>query len=144
MTYAYIYIYRFTDNYGYILVDRETKLAAVIDPGEPQPIIDTLANLLCTLSQVLCTHKHADHSGGNIAMKTKFPSIEVIATQYEQIPGVTKPVAEGDHFKLGNLDINVIYTPCHTRGHVIFIVSGSLGKSILFTGDTLFVGGKLI
>lgn len=116
-------------------------MAAVVDPGEPQPIIDTLATLPCTLSHVLCTHKHADHSGGNEAIKAKFPVVEIVATQYEPIPGVTKPVGEGDQFKLGNLNVNVIYTPCHTRGHIIFIVSGASGKSIIFSGDTLFVGG---
>ena len=131
----------FTDNYGYIVVDRETKLAAVVDPGEPQPIIDALSTLSCSLSHVLCTHKHADHAGGNEMIKATFPNIEVIATKYEPIPSVTKPVGEGDHFRLGSLDINVIYTPCHTRGHVIFIVSGPSGKPIIFTGDTLFVGG---
>jgi hydroxyacylglutathione hydrolase len=112
-----------------------------VDPGESKPIINALSTLPCTLSLVLCTHKHADHAGGNEAIKAAFPNIEVMATQYEPIPGITKPVAEGVHFRLGNLDINVIYTPCHTRGHVIFIISGSSGIPIIFSGDTLFVGG---
>jgi hydroxyacylglutathione hydrolase len=42
---------------------------------------------------VLCTHKHADHSGGNVVFKQRFPELEVIGTKYEPIAGLTKPVA---------------------------------------------------
>ena len=124
-----------------MLVDRETKLAAVVDPGEPQAIINKLPSIPCQLSQLLCTHKHSDHAGGNEMLKSHYPNMEVIATKYEPIPSVDKLVGEGDRFKLGSLNIDVIYTPCHTKGHIIYIVSGSSGKNIMFTGDTLFVGG---
>ena len=53
----------FTDNYGYILVDRETKYAGVIDPGSPEPVIKALQKDLfdVTPKMVLCTHKHGSH-----------------------------------------------------------------------------------
>jgi hydroxyacylglutathione hydrolase len=83
---------------------------------------------------VLCTHKHADHSGGNELFKKSFQDIEIISTKYEETPAFTKLVGEGDSFKLGNLNIDVIHTPCHTQGHIIFIVTGSSGTPIIFSG----------
>jgi hydroxyacylglutathione hydrolase len=93
---------------------------------------------------ILVTHKHADHAGGNIEIRNEYPSIDVIATSYEEVPGMTSPVKHGDSIFLGSLAIRVIHSPCHTRGHVLYYVTGndqSDGPPILFSGDTLFVGG---
>ena len=35
----------------------------------------------------------------------------------------------------------MMYTPCHTRGHVVYVITGPSGSPILCSGDTLFVGG---
>lgn len=50
-------------------------------------------------------------------------------------------MGEGDEFTLGELKVQVLYTPCHTSGHVVYLISGPNGDPILFCGDTLFVGG---
>ena len=51
-------------------------------------------------------------------------------------------VAQGDEFKIGNLNVQCLATPCHTTGHICFYVTDSDGTSkAVFTGDTLFLGG---
>lgn len=144
----------FTDNYGYILVDRSTNLAVTVDPAEPEKVIQHVENLNLNYNSLLCTHKHSDHAGGNEFMKRRFPDLKIIATKYEPIPGVTEPAGDCDIFTVGNLKIETIYTPCHTKGHVCFLVTKNTNESIesiedipqqnipiLFCGDTLFVGG---
>ena len=101
----------FTDNYGYVIIDRDTQFSAVVDPGDPQPIIDYLNRNNLVPNMVWCTHKHGDHSGGNQRFKDEYPNIEIISTKYEETPAATKLVGEGDSFTLGNLNVNVIHTP---------------------------------
>lgn len=131
----------FNDNYGYIFVDRDTKMTALVDPADSKPIIHYLKENNIVPDMLLCTHKHQDHSGGNERLKNEYPNIKVVSTKYEETPAVTDLAGEGDQFSLGNLHIDVLHTPCHTRGHVIYIVTGLNGNPIIFCGDTLFVGG---
>jgi hydroxyacylglutathione hydrolase len=75
-------------------------------------------------------------------MKKKFPEIEVVGSKYEEIDAVTKKVAESDTFKIGNTDVHVLFTPCHTKGHVQYYVEDKANKEYaLFSGDTLFIAG---
>ena len=137
-----------SDNYAYVVIDKETRFAAVVDPGEGRAVALKIKDELqaagrCELKQLWCTHKHDDHSGGNAAFKDVFPDIEIIGTQYESVPALTRGVGEGDEFQLGQSRVHVLYVPCHTAGHVAFLVSGANEQSgqVLFPGDTLFVGG---
>ena len=156
----------FSDNYGLLLVDeKETcdghkRSATCIDPGDGAAILRAVDDLNLDLKYVLCTHKHSDHVGGNTLIRQNIPSVQIIGTAYEEIPEVNIKVADGDVFSLGELQVQTIYTPCHTKGHVLYFVqrkdtatkaddSGGSSLSpeedtnrpILFTGDTLFVGG---
>lgn len=134
----------FSDNYGHILVDRNTKKAALIDPADYEPVVKAVRELGFSVEMALITHKHADHCGGNEGVKTAFPGIRVVGTGYESIPGATESAKEGDILKLGSLQIEVLHTPCHTTGHVGYYVTAPSAPDaapILFPGDTLFVGG---
>ena len=75
------------------------------------------------------------------AFATSFPGIKIVSTKYEETPAYTDLVGEGDEFALGDLKVSVLYTPCHTRGHVVYFITGPSGSPILCSGDTLFVGG---
>lgn len=133
----------FNDNYGYIIVDRDTGSAAAVDPGEPRAIMNAAQTLGLNLQQLWITHKHADHSGGNEFIKSKVPGLKIYGTKHESIPAITDGLGEGDSLQLGSLKVKVLYTPCHTSGHISFFVespSSSIAP-ILFPGDTLFVGG---
>ncbi len=60
----------------------------------------------------------------------------------DNAPGVTNEVTEGDSIQVGNTHIDVLFTPCHTSGHVCYLARGIAGQTdAVFTGDTLFVGG---
>ena len=48
-----------------------------------------------------------------------YPNRQVVGTKYETIPSVTQPVGSGDRVLLGELVIDTLYTPCHTKGHVV-------------------------
>lgn len=68
--------------------------------------------LLCV--QALCTHRHADHSAGNAELAS-LAKVEVVSSAYEDVPGMTKAVKEGDTLTLGSLTITAIHSECHTR-----------------------------
>lgn len=62
---------------------------------------------------------------------------------------MTLALNDQEEYKLGSLNVKALHTPCHTRGHVVYFVTGS-GKEggdesaaapLVFSGDTLFVGG---
>jgi hydroxyacylglutathione hydrolase len=141
----------FKDNYGYILVDKRTGNALMVDPGDGEVAEDAVKQNNVRLTTILTTHKHSDHTGGNEHLQSVFPDLEFIATGYEHVPCQTKNVRDGDKIEFGGLLINVLFTPCHTSGHVSFFIEdlsssseGQAGKGkdpILFCGDTLFVGG---
>jgi len=98
---------------------------------------------------ILNTHKHHDHSAGNGAAKTFFGGIPVIGgakdndKAYLKENAFTREVTEGDTLRIGQHTLIDIYeVPCHTRGHVLFLVRDGKGNHpSLFTGDTLFIGG---
>lgn len=66
-----------SDNYMYLIVDEETKDAAVVDPVEPDTVIAAAKELDVNLKTVLVTHHHWDHAGGNEALLKKIPSLKV-------------------------------------------------------------------
>jgi hydroxyacylglutathione hydrolase len=140
------------DNYSYLMIDSSTGVGACVDPGQAQPIIDKVFEIQkkepFQLKHILATHKHGDHVDGILELKERFPGIAVIGTGYETIPGVTHRVYSNDQFQIGRLHARTLYTPCHTSGHVCFHVSdGNIShgnnesSSVLFSGDTLFLGG---
>jgi hydroxyacylglutathione hydrolase len=138
----------FDVNYGFIFIDRVTNKAAIIDPGEPGPVIYAAKELYAQVEMALVTHRHGDHSGGNTAVKEAFPGAEIMGPTYEKIRHMSKGVSEGDSIILGSLKIDVLHTPCHTKGHVVYLVSPNdhrvdvnAADPLLFSGDTLFVGG---
>lgn len=143
------------DNFAYIIVDTRTLHAAVVDPVEPVKVLKALEELSQKyklsgspkLTHLLTTHKHWDHSGGNTdlvnLLKDRDVKIEVLGGKGDNVPSVTKEVSEGDTFTIGHLAVKVLHTPCHTRGHVLYVVSDQddSGTCALFSGDTLFIAG---
>ncbi|GFE53663.1 hydroxyacylglutathione hydrolase [Babesia ovis] len=135
---------QFSDNYAYIVVDPSRRSSFCIDPAEPRKILTAGSKTRVVPSAVFCTHKHSDHSGGNIEMARQIPDIPVYGSSYEQVPGVTKGLVDGEVLRIGNLDVKCIRAPCHTIGHMMYYVSNPADPTtqpLLFTGDTLFIAG---
>lgn len=60
----------------------------------------------------------------------------------DRIPGVTDILVDGQVFKLGELEIQAISTPGHTTSSICYnVFDPSTNERVVFTGDTLFVGG---
>lgn len=139
------YFTMFQDNYGYLITDGKSRRAATVDPGDGELVLSWAEKLGLELTTVICTHKHWDHVGGNLFLKNAIPTLEIIGPSYEEIPGVTKTVNDGDSFLFESLKFSTIHAPCHTMGHVLYFVeeAGMEGshRPVLFSGDTLFVGG---
>mmetsp|Transcript_116906 Transcript_116906/g.225508 ORF Transcript_116906/g.225508 Transcript_116906/m.225508 type:complete len:394 (-) Transcript_116906:216-1397(-) len=131
------------DNYMYLITTRQSK-AVVVDPVEADKVLAVCASLGVELIAVLTTHYHSDHSGGNARIAEKVPGVAVFAGEQDAMrtPAVTHTVVHGERFKLAGLPFRCIGTPCHTRGHVSFLLDAADEQApALFCGDTLFVAG---
>ncbi|EPS73265.1 hypothetical protein M569_01492 [Genlisea aurea] len=131
-----------SDNYSYMIVDKRTREAAVVDPVEPGKILPVAEEIGADLKLILTTHHHWDHAGGNDEMKKLLPGIKVYGGALDTVKGCTDEVQNGDEIKLG-ADINILclHTPCHTKGHISYYVTDKEDDPAVFTGDTLFIAG---
>jgi len=128
-----------SDNYMYLLVDNKTNQAAIVDPVEPDTVMRAVEEEGVELTTVLTTHHHWDHAGGNKEIVKRMPGLNVLGGD-DRIDGLTKHVKHGDQFKMGDVEISCLFTPCHTTGHICYYVTQDNDR-IVFTGDTLFLGG---
>lgn len=136
-------IHAFTDNYIWCLVDSNTHTAAVVDPGDANPVFAFLSKENLELSEILVTHHHPDHTGGLSSLKNRFPEARVIGYAEANYSGVDDAKREGDSFTILGTTFDVIEVPGHTIDHIAFYApaQNTLSKPALFCGDTLFSGG---
>lgn len=127
------------DNYGYLVHDPESGLTASIDSPDAKAIQRELAGQGWKLDFILNTHHHADHAGGNLALKSSTGCKIVGAhADAERIPGIDVLVRAGDSFALGKHTARIIETPGHTRAHICYLFEADRAA---FVGDTLFSMG---
>lgn len=124
-----------SDNYIYLLA--ANGHACVIDPSVPGPVKNLLAARGWTLDLVLTTHAHSDHCGGNQRLR-EFTGCSVVAAS-PQAPAVSRVVADNETIAWQGSAFQALATPGHSRDSVCYSLPGRPG--LLFTGDTLFVGG---
>lgn len=133
------------DNYAYLVTDLPSKHSLIIDPAEPKEVLPVLGDLenkgQIELKQIVNTHHHYDHAGGNEAFKLKYPDLPVVAGK--DSPLVTFTPEHKEEFSLGqNIKITALHTPCHTQDSICYyVVDESTGQRVVFTGDTLFIAG---
>ncbi len=142
----------------FVLCDEETKIGAVIDPGE---YTEELKNVIVRsgmteLGYILCTHGHFDHVCGVAKIKKDYPNAKIcigkedtpylangllsLATVFKADFEPCKPDVEfsnGDVFSIGNIGVEIHSAPGHTPGGVLYVLKD---EKIIFTGDTLFCG----
>lgn len=132
--------------------------AVVIDPGlEPELILSCLADHDLTPAAILNTHGHADHIGGNEALKKAYPKTPLVIGELEAemlvdawanlsamfgMPVVSPPadrtVAEGETIEYAGMALEVLLVPGHSPGHVVFVHRGEPCR--VYGGDVLFRG----
>ncbi|MFZ6772580.1 hydroxyacylglutathione hydrolase [Undibacterium sp. SXout7W] len=127
----------FDDNYLWIV--HNGQHAAVIDPGDALPILQTLEKHSLRLAAILLTHHHSDHVGG-VTELLSHTSVPVFGPTRDHIPTVTHALHEGDPVNIPELEwqLRVIDVPGHTAGHIAYFAEQ---QHWLFCGDTLFAGG---
>lgn len=127
----------FSDNYLWLVHDEESGGTAVVDPGDPAPVLAEAERRGWTISQIWNTHWHRDHTGGNLAIKAA-TGAEILGPGRESIPGRDVGLGEGDEVRLGNHVGRVIEVPGHTLGHIALLFDE---ERLAFVGDTLFAMG---
>lgn len=124
------------DNYGYLIHAPEAGLTACIDTPDAGAILQALRATGWQLDFILNTHHHADHAGGNLALKAATGCRVVGAvTDAARIPGIDILLTDGDRFDFGGHIARVIDTPGHTVGHICYVFDADRAA---FVGDTLF------
>lgn len=130
-----------SDNFMYLLINNDTKEAAIVDPVTPDVVMDAVRKENIKLTTILTTHHHWDHAGGNQELINNANNKLTVIGGDDRIDGLTVMIDKhGVDFHLGSLNIKCLLTPCHTTGHVCYYVNEGQ-ESVVFTGDTLFLGG---
>lgn len=122
------------DNFSYLIYCPETLQGAAIDPSmRPELLLKEATRLGVKLILLLCTHGHQDHICGNGMILEQTGA--KLAAHPDAIPNPDIFLQEGSRLTLGKGTIEVLHTPGHTPGSMVF----KSGNQII-TGDTLFVG----
>ncbi|KAJ1951841.1 Cytoplasmic glyoxalase II [Linderina pennispora] len=128
-----------SDNYAYVLVDEIAKKVYAVDPVEPEKVLPVVESTKLDFAAILTTHHHDDHSAGNTEIFNTMPNLEIYGGE-SRIPSMTRELKDGDTFTLGSLKVRSLKTLGHTTSSICYYIEDS-GDRIVFTGDTLFVGG---
>jgi len=131
------------DNYAYLVIDEPSKKAAIVDVFNVEKVQAVADQEGVNIVAGITTHHHQDHSGGNKALASTYPTIPIYGGF--QVPAKTKLVEDEDKFTIGdNIQVQCLATPCHTKDSICFYITDASNKSQaggVFTGDTLFQGG---
>jgi glyoxylase-like metal-dependent hydrolase (beta-lactamase superfamily II) len=141
------------ENCYIVRADGEQRRAVIVDPGdEAERLLDAARALEVAIEAILVTHCHFDHIGAvaPVAQATGAPvycpRIErpVLAEIMRWVPAGFGPfegyeadhtVAGGERLQLAGMDVEVLFTPGHSPGHVTYAIGGAL-----LSGDVLFQG----
>jgi len=123
--------------YTYLLFDPYNKKSVIIDPVLEQfeRDMETVKKLNLELIGILETHVHADHITGAFTIRKK-TGTPIYYGSESGVQGADFMLNDGDCIHVGQFEIKTIHTPGHTKGCVSYYTCG-----MLFTGDTLFIGG---
>ena len=123
--------------YTYLLWDKDTDDAILVDPVNTQVKRDLLVATDFNLVYAVNTHCHADHISGTGILKRKVKGLKSVISKASQAKA-DEYIEHGDEIHFGNRHITALATPGHTKGCVSFLLDD---KQAVLTGDTLFVMG---
>jgi len=127
-----------TDNYVWLIHDGESGETAAVDPSVADPVLAAAAAKGWQLSQVLNTHWHPDHTGGNAAIQSATGSPIIAPAEAERVSKVDGVMAEGDRVRVCGAEALVWEIPAHTAGHIAYYFAH---EGMIFVGDTMFAMG---
>ena len=134
----------------------------VVDPSfESDQIIQILDQNGIEPAAILNTHGHADHIAGNFALKERFPNCPLIIGQGDAAkltnpvanlsrpfgmdivsPAADRTVSEGETLSLAGFDLDVLETPGHSSGHVVFVWRQSQPQIVFGGGRAVSPRGR--
>jgi hydroxyacylglutathione hydrolase len=128
-------------NFNYLIVCPESGEALAVDPLDHQQCLQLAADKGWTITQVLNTHEHGDHTGGNKkVIAATGARLLAHRNAADSIPGMDVGLSAGDVVKVGNtVELLALDTPGHTMSHVCLL--SQTDEPGLFSGDTLFNAG---
>ena len=127
-----------TDNYVWLIHNRETEETAAVDPSVSEPVLAAAAARGWPLTQVLNTHWHPDHTGGNQGIKTSTGCTITAPAEAKRVSEVDRVVAEGDQVTVAGAEAVIWEIPAHTAGHIAYYFEN---EGLIFVGDTMFAMG---
>ncbi len=127
-----------SDNYIWMFRDPASGSVAVVDPGQDEPALDAARQRGWTITHILNTHWHPDHTGGNAGIKAATGAPITAPAEAEKVSAVDRVIAGRDRVSVGELEAEVWDIPAHTAGHIALYFEEA---KMIFTGDTLFAMG---
>ena len=127
-----------TDNYVWLIHNRDTGETAAVDPSVDKPVLDAVAGKGWRLTQVLNTHWHPDHTGGNQGIQGATGAPITAPAEARRVSQVDHVVSEGDRVTVAGAEAVVWDIPAHTAGHIAYYFED---EGMIFVGDTLFAMG---
>jgi hydroxyacylglutathione hydrolase len=128
-------------NFFYLIADPDSGEALAVDPLDWRLVLDVAKKHGWTIKQILNTHEHSDHTGGNVGLKdatgAKVLAHEGAAPRIGT--GVDRGLKKGDIIKVGRIELECLDTPGHTMTHVCAL--SHTDTQALICGDTLFNAG---
>jgi hydroxyacylglutathione hydrolase len=128
-------------NFNYLVACAETGEALAIDPLDHEKCLAGAREAGWSITQILNTHEHRDHTGGNAAVlaRTK-ASVLAHRNAMGLIPELSRGLSAGEVIRVGEtVELEVLDTPGHTMSHVCLL--SHTDQPALFCGDTLFNAG---
>jgi hydroxyacylglutathione hydrolase len=129
----------FADNYLWLVHDPDSGETAVVDPGDPAPVLAEAEKRGWRIDKILNTHWHPDHTGGNLKIKEETGATIIgPAGESGRVPGLDLALQEGDRVSIGAHEAEVWEVPGHTLGHIAYAFRDD---HVAFVGDTMFAMG---
>ena len=127
-----------TYTFTYLLADETTREAVLIDTVDTQVDrdLDLLASLNLNLKYVVETHVHADHITGAGRLREATGALTIVPD--ESVSCCDRVVHDGDLISFGSYQLKALSTPGHTAHCTSYLLEQ---EAMVFTGDTLFIGG---
>ncbi|XP_052614738.1 hydroxyacylglutathione hydrolase-like protein isoform X2 [Peromyscus californicus insignis] len=109
------------DNYMYLIIEEHTREAVAVDVAVPKRLLEIAGREGVSLTTVLTTHHHWDHTRGNAELVHLRPGLAVMGAD-ERICALTRRLAHGEELRFGAIHVRCLLTPGHTSGHMSYFL----------------------
>lgn len=144
----------------YLVHLEDSPACVVVDPGvDPEAILDEIDRRQLQPQAILLTHGHADHIAGNAALRQRWPDLPIVIGRGDAeklldpeanlsapfglpltSPPADKLLDEGDTYAAAGLEFEILETPGHCAGHIVYVYKGESPWTVI-GGDVLFREG---